>query len=97
MASHGDLLVIVPGKPNNIVFWSDVDGCREPPCTFLEMVIEAPIVRGSITYQGQLRTAYMSKNWDEPNLLPFNGNATLICGFPFYGPLIINILKVPAI
>jgi hypothetical protein len=76
--SHSDLLVIVQGKPDNVVFWSNVEGGNKPPCTLLEMIIQGPMVRGSLTYKGEQRTVYINKNWDDHTLLRFNGNATLI-------------------
>jgi hypothetical protein len=91
--SHGDLIVLAPGRPTRNIFWTNVGGGREPACSIIEMLIPMPIVRSVLTYQGELRTIYMNRDWIQSDVIPLNESATELCGFPFYGPLVINILK----
>jgi hypothetical protein len=91
--SNGELIIVRPNTPDDVIFWLDFErGHREPPASIIEMVIEGPVVRGELTYLGHLRTVYMSRDWERP-VFPLNESAVHLCGYPFYGPLVINILK----
>jgi hypothetical protein len=91
--SYGDLIVLEPGQPENVMFWTDVEGEREPACAILELIIPIPIFRSVLTYEGEQRTVYMTRDWSQSEEFPLNPAATELVGCPVYGPFVINIVR----
>jgi hypothetical protein len=92
--SYGYLIVLEPRQPETIILWTDVEGELEPSSTaIIEMVIPQPIVKSILTYRGEQRTVYLTRNGRQCEEITLNPAATELLGVPVHGPFVINIVK----